>query len=113
MKNLNLWLSVFFLLVFLSTPALAGKRASVKWGKELYKNPNLAGSNNAASCISCHKKDDKKMLKKVMNMSKDELNTIINKCITGPLEGKALGADSEEMRSLRLYLNFLTDDCYG
>ena len=111
MKEINFLMGVLLFVVLLATPAIAAKRASVKWGEELYKSPTLGGSTNEKSCISCHKKDDKKMLKKVMKMSKDERNTIINQCITGPLKGKALDPESEEMRALRLYLNLLTNDC--
>jgi hypothetical protein len=108
--------SIFFMngllfIVLLATPAIAAKKASVDWGEELYKSPTLGGSTNEKSCSSCHETGDKRMLKKVMEMSRKELSIMLNKCITGPLQGKELDPKSEKMRSLRLYLNFLTDDC--
>lgn len=112
MKKIIFLMSLLLFLVLVASPTLAGKRASVKWGEELYKSPSLGSSTNEKSCRSCHKKNDKKMLKKVMKMSKDELNTVINRCIADLLKGKALDPESEEIRAVRMYLNFLTDDCY-
>ena len=102
-----------FLIIFqFAVPAFAARKASVRFGKELYADPHLAGSTNEKSCLSCHKADDKKMLKKVRKMSKEEVSQTVNRCIVGALKGKALDSESEEMRALRMYLTFLTNDCY-
>ena len=113
MKKSILLINGFLLIIFFATLNIAAaKVASVEWGEELYNSPTLGGSTNEKSCTSCHDISDKKMLKKIMNMSKKERTAKINQCITGPLQGNALEPKSEEMRALRLYLNQLTNDCY-
>ena len=113
MKKSIFLISGILLIIFVATLDMAAARvASVEWGEELYSSPALGGSTNEKSCTSCHDIKDKKMLKKILDMSKKERNAMINQCITGPLQGKALDPKSEEMRALRLYLNHLTNDCY-
>lgn len=87
----------------LSLPAVAGK-SSVEYGKELFNNPALAGSANDKSCNSCHA--DGSGLEKAE--AKKNLSRTINRCITGPLGGKKIDGRSVEMRSLKMYIESLS-----
>jgi len=85
-----------------SGQAIAGK-SSVEMGEKLFGDPSLAGSVNAKQCNSCHAggkglagaSDSKKLVK------------LMNRCITGQLEGKKIDGRSAEMRSLKLYIKSL------
>ena len=112
MKLLHSITATLLLFSFFAIPAFAAKRASAKWGEELFKDPAFAGSKNEKSCFSCHE-NDKKMKKRLVDMPKEQMTKTINACITKALQGEPLDEDSEEMRAMRMYFNLLADDCYG
>lgn len=84
------------------TGALAEQPSEAR-GMELFSNPGLGASQNAISCATCHP-DGKGMEKAAAN---PRLTEMINRCITGPLKGEPLSAESVAMQSLELYLNSL------
>ncbi|UZJ39144.1 cytochrome-c peroxidase [Prosthecochloris sp. SCSIO W1102] len=96
--------SCFFALVLLSLTitacAPADKGPSASDGEKLFNDPQLAGSVNASSCATCH--PGGKGLEHAFENPK--LVSVINTCITGPLEGRALEENSAEMQSLKLYV---------
>lgn len=83
-----------------SACASTGKNPSATEGEKLFNDPQFAGSTNASSCTSCHPGG-----KGLENASANpKLFSVINACITGPLEGGAIAEDSLEMLSLKLYI---------
>ena len=72
--------------------------ASVEKGKALFNDPKLGTTGK--SCNDCH--TDGKGLDKAGE--KNNLEQIINGCITELLKGKALDPKSAEMRSMVLYV---------
>jgi len=68
-------------------------------GWQLFGSEKLGTSGN--SCAACH--PDGSKLKGAVTASDEELAATINKCITGPLKGKALDPQSAEMKALLLY----------
>ena len=76
---------------------------SIAEGKQLFNDPQFAGSTNASSCSSCH--PGGKGLENAA--SNPQLLSVINTCITGPLGGQAIAEDSEEMLSLKGYIESL------
>ena len=87
-------------LVALTTPALAANQASVARGKELFYSTQLG--SNQKSCATCH--PDGKKLENAASFDKKKLAGIVNQCIQGPLEGKALPTESADMASIIMYL---------
>lgn len=81
----------------------AGKGPSAEHGEKLFNDPEFAGSLNASSCASCHP-GGKGLEEAAGNLKLDDL---INRCITGPLEGKALDKESFDFRSLKMYIESL------
>jgi cytochrome c peroxidase len=74
---------------------------SVEQGQALFNDTKLGTSGK--SCNSCH--PDGKGLEKA-GMMKD-LQATINNCIKMALQGKELGNESIEMKSLELYIKSL------
>ncbi len=74
---------------------------SVANGKALFNDTNLGTSGK--SCNSCHP-DGKGLAKAGMI---EDLQATINKCIKMALQGKELGKDSIELKSLELYIKSL------
>ena len=70
-------------------------------GKMLFNDPNLGTTGK--SCNDCHSLG--RGLKKVG--TRQDLEEVVNSCITAALKGKALDPKSIEMRSLVLYLRSL------
>lgn len=68
-------------------------------GWQLFGSEKLGTSGK--SCAACH--PDGSSLKGAIIATDNELAVIINKCITGPLKGKALAPESTEMKALLLY----------
>lgn len=89
----------FVLLAALAAPAAAAA-PSVERGRELFESTQLG--TNGRSCASCHQGGKK--LAKAATYDEGELREIVNRCVQGPLEGKALDPASAEMKSLVLYL---------
>jgi cytochrome c peroxidase len=84
-------------------PVQAGK-ISVESGKKLFNSPGLGGSTNGKSCNSCHP-GGAKLEKAGANK---ELSKAINGCITGALGGKRIDGRSAEMKSLKMYIESLS-----
>jgi len=99
MKQLLLTL----ILIAASSLALADSGVSRARGKELFTSPQLG--TNGRSCNSCH--PDGKKLEKAAAYDEGNLGEIINQCIKGPLKGKSLDPNSDEMKSLILYITLL------
>ena len=105
MKRVSAWLSIpLFIMSFaIGACVSAEKEPSASDGEKLFNDPQLAGSVNASSCATCH--PGGKGLEKAFENPK--LVSVINTCITGPLEGHALEGGSAEMQSLKLYVESL------
>lgn len=91
---------VAVLLAALAVPALAADKPSVARGKELFESTTLG--TNGASCVECHPGGEK--LKAAAGYDEEELREIINRCVTHPLQGKALDAAGPDMKSLIMYI---------
>ncbi|MDD2900050.1 MAG: cytochrome C [Desulfuromonadaceae bacterium] len=76
---------------------------SLEIGKRLFNTEKLGTSGK--SCATCHTNLNK--LASVAAYDEDELVTIINQCIAGPLKGVTLDSRSADMKSLVLYLKSL------
>lgn len=86
------------------TPAAAPEaEPGLARGAELFASQTLGTSGE--SCAECH--PDGKGIEDLGEYDDSQLAEMINACITKPLQGKALAADSAEMRSLILYLRSL------
>ena len=72
--------------------------ASLEKGKVLFNDPKLGTTGK--SCNDCHK--DGQGLDKAG--TKNDLERIINACITNSIKGKALDPKSVEMQSMVLYI---------
>jgi cytochrome c len=94
---------VFLCVLAAYSLALSAEAVSLDKGSEIFSS-SQPGSNGK-SCSSCH--PDGKGLRKAENYSDDSLVGIINKCITGALQGKALDPNSAEMKSLQRYIKYL------
>jgi len=85
-------------------PAEAGK-SSVDYGKTLFHDAALGGSPNDKSCSSCHAEGAG--LEKAAG--KKKLARAVNRCLTGPMAGHRIDGRSVEMRSLKMYIESLTE----
>jgi len=90
--------------------AFAFAAGSAENGKKLFNDPALAGSANSRSCNTCHP-DGKglesagtKQFTSFMRQDMASLEEVVNTCITNPLGGKALEADSKEMQDIVAYI---------
>lgn len=87
----------------LATPSMAAK-SSVELGKKLFNDPGLGASKNDKSCNTCHNNGEG-----LENAgSNPKLAKMINKCITGPLEGEKIDGRTVAMRSLKMYIQSLS-----
>jgi hypothetical protein len=77
------------------------QEAAIDTGKALFNDRALGTSGK--TCNDCHK--DGQGLEKAG--ARKDLEQMVNRCIAGPLKGKALKEDSVEMRSLVLYIKSL------
>ncbi len=102
MKRVSAWLSLplFLVLFVLGACASADNEPRAPDGETLFNDPQLAGSANASSCATCH--PGGKGLEKAFE--NPQLVSVINTCVTGPLQGQALEENSAEMQSLKLYI---------
>jgi len=102
MKGAKL-VSLVALLVLAGGGVVSAKQVepSVEMGKALFNDAKLGTSGK--SCNSCH--PDGKGLEKAAMMK--DLPTTINNCIKMALQGKVLGNESIEMKSLVLYIKSL------
>ena len=67
----------------------------------LFNDSSLGGSTNEKSCNACHPGGQG------LEKSGDNLGKMINQCIEGPLAGKAIDKDSQEMKDLISYIRSL------
>lgn len=91
--------------VLITSCSGAGSGPSAEHGMKLFNDPGLAASLNASSCASCH--PGGQGLEQAANNPK--LDDVINRCITGPLGGKALDQGSSDFRSLKMYIESFAD----
>ncbi len=96
MKNAGLILCMPAL--FASLALAAGP--SLERGKELFNNKELG--TNGKSCATCHAGGKK--LEKAAAYDEGELADIINNCIARTLKGKQMDTDSDDMKSLIMYI---------
>ncbi len=83
----------------------AAEKPSLTLGEKLFKDPTLGSSNNTKSCNSCHPGGTG-----LENATRNpNLASIINQCITGPLEGQAIKDNSLQMKSIKLYIYSLKE----
>jgi cytochrome c len=100
----RIWVAVAAIIGMTAGMALAGTEApSVARGAELFVSTSLGTSGE--SCAECHPAG--KGLEDVSDYNDARLGEVTNACVTKGLQGKALGADSVELRSLILYLRSL------
>lgn len=78
----------------------AAEPPSVEHGRQLFDSTALG--TNGRSCSTCHAGG--KGLEDVSGFDDAKLEMIINQCIQKPLKGQALATDSNELRSLVMYL---------
>jgi len=76
---------------------------SVERGKELFGSPALGTSGK--SCATCHPGGAK--LTEAAGYGEAELKNIINNCISKPLKGNKLAEDSDDLKSLVMYIQSL------
>lgn len=102
MKRLLVFVAVaLFAIAAAGMVFAAHHEASVEKGKALFNDAKLGTTGK--SCNDCHK--DGKGVEKAGSM--DDLETVINNCITKGLQGKALDAKSIEMKSMSMYIKSL------
>ncbi len=84
--------------------AMAGQPDVVsEKGRSLFNDPRLGTTGR--SCNDCHPHG--KGAEKAASKSDDDIARIVNVCITQSIRGKALDANSVEMRSLVSYIRSL------
>lgn len=92
------------LFLFLCTGITFGGEPSLRFGKQLFSDPTLAGSGNASSCNTCHA-EGKGLLQIAEGV---EMAAKINRCVEGQMAGQKIDDDSATMSSLRSYVKSLT-----
>ena len=99
MKKLSM---LFGLLLFtcLSVSLAFGGKASIELGEKLFNDPSLGGSKNTRSCATCHPNGEG--MEKAGD--RDDLSSMINRCIVGALGGEKIDGRSLEMLSLKMYI---------
>ncbi len=105
MKKTLFFATTIVLSTFVASSLLAAETPSVTLGEKVFNDAALGGSPNPKSCNSCHPGGEGL----VDAGSNPKLSVIINKCITGPLEGKAIRGNSIEMQSMILYIKSLKE----
>jgi cytochrome c len=110
MKTLRLALFSALALLFILSAGLAMKDEAVEQGKAHFNDPKFAGGTAEKSCATCHPDGggmDKAAAKKEWKDSEGNVKTLedmVNMCIVGALEGKAIDKDSEEMKDVVAYI---------
>jgi cytochrome c553 len=91
--------------------ALGMKHLPEERGKALFNDPGFAGGSKA--CNMCHpggrgleKAADKKEFS-IMGGSQKSLEEVVNVCIVNANKGKAIDADSDEMKDIVAYIKSL------
>ncbi len=103
MEGVKMAALVFFVLLLGTglTFAMQGE-ASLEKGKALFNDPKLGTTGK--SCNDCH--PGGKGAEKAA--AKNDIERIVNGCITHSIKGKALDVTSVEMQSLVLYIKSLS-----
>jgi cytochrome c553 len=93
--------------------AFAGKHLPEERGKALFNDVKFAGGTAGKSCNSCHpggrgleKSADKKEFR-IMGRTLKSLEDAVNFCIVQANKGKAIAADSPEMKDMVAYIKSL------
>lgn len=89
-----------FFVIFGAVSAYAVEGGSLERGKELFESATLG--KNGKSCASCHPGGRK--LEWAATYDEAKLTETTNRCIVKALQGKALPADSDDLKSLAMYL---------
>lgn len=87
------------LVTALAAPATA-EGPSMEQGKALFENNKLG--TNGKSCATCHQGGKK--LEWAATFEEEKLAGIINNCIKQALKGKPFDPDSDEMKSMVMYI---------
>jgi len=96
----SLALSISILLAGSITSAYAADGISIERGRELFNNTKLGKSGK--SCATCH--PGGKKLEWAGTFDDEKLGEITNRCISKALQGKPLAEESDEMKSMIMYL---------
>ena len=102
-RNRIVTVATVLLVTMMASSGWAEEKASVEMGKKLFSDPALGGAGNTKTCSTCHASG--KGLEKAGQ--KENLAEMINICIAGPLQGKALDAKGVKIESLLLYIKSL------
>ena len=94
---------IWVTLALMSVCVTALAAPSIERGKVLFSGPELGSSGR--SCADCH--PGGKGLDETARYSDVELAAIVDRCIGKALEGKPLGTDVDDMKSLIMYLRAL------
>jgi len=104
---------VIVIVMLASSSVLAMHHTPEDRGKALFNDPKLGGGTSGKSCNTCHPDGkglvgvaEKREWKNPGGMFKSLAETV-NTCIVMALKGKALDADSEQMKDLISYLKSL------
>lgn len=92
--------SMLFALSVWATAALAADAPSLEQGKALFENEKLG--TNGKSCATCHMGGKK--LEWAATYDEEKLAGIVNQCVKQALKGTPLAADSDEMKSMVMYI---------
>lgn len=93
-------IAALLMLLAVCTVAVAAEGPSLERGKYLFENDKLGTSGK--SCASCH--PGGKKLEWAATFEEERLIRTVNECITKPLRGKPLDPESDDMRSLIMYI---------
>jgi cytochrome c peroxidase len=97
-------LVLFTVLLGTSMAIAMQQEASVEKGKALFNDPKLGTTGK--SCNDCH--PGGKGAEKAA--AKNDIDRIVNACITHSIKGKALEVKSVEMQSIVLYIKSLVEN---
>ena len=101
----SIWLAAVPVLFLAAGIACAAGKSSEETGKEMFNDPRLGGSTNESSCSSCHSGG-----KGLENAAENKNFTkLVNNCLVGKMEGEKLDGRSISMRSLKMYIQSLSN----
>jgi cytochrome c len=107
---MRVWKAVLIIVLSAGIAFAAGSAAG---GKKLFNDPGLAGSTNARSCNTCHadgqglENAGTKEYTTLMGMKATSLEDVVNICIAGPLNGRPLAINSQDMQDIVAYIKSL------
>ena len=98
----QIWLAAVLAIFFAVGTVYAGK-ISMELGRDLFNDPELAGSTNESSCNSCHAGG-----KGLENAAANKkLSKLVNRCLIGKMAGEKMDGRKASMRSLKMYIKSL------